>query len=337
MKKFASTGRCLAPIVGVFAPVLVALAQDVAPTPQPAGQPVATAVEVIVTGSNIPTAEEVTPQPVYLLNRDEIFRLGVRSATDLVQKLPTVSGPSINENVNTLGNGQTEIDLRGLGPKETLVLQDGRRLAPNGFARYTVELNSFFGGAVDLNMFPIGLIDHIDILKDGASAIYGSDAVAGAFNVWLIHRFQNHAEVYVSYGNTNLGASNDQAEELAYVLGGVGDDKTDIVVYAEWYNRDAIYNRDRDVTSNANFTRLGGIDNRSGDFAGRVGDFVYQPSLNSGARTPTPHAFPNVEGDPQYVPRLSLPRGQQLFNFLALTPAMAAVNREYLYGSLDRK
>ena len=83
-----------------------------------------------------------------------------------------------------------------------------------------------------------------------------ADAVAGVVNVWLIHRFQNHAEVYFSYGNTNLGASNDQAEKLAYVLGGVGDDKTDIVVYAEWYNRDAIYSRDRDISSNADFTRL---------------------------------------------------------------------------------
>ena len=64
-------------------------------------------------------------------------------------------------------------------------------------------------------MFPIGLIDHIDILLDGASAIYGSDAVGGVFNVWLIHRFQNHAEIYFSYGNTNLGASNDQAEEVS--------------------------------------------------------------------------------------------------------------------------
>jgi hypothetical protein len=59
MKKCAGTGRCLAPIVGVFAPALVALAQDVTPTPQTGGQPVATMVEVIVTGSNIPTAEEI--------------------------------------------------------------------------------------------------------------------------------------------------------------------------------------------------------------------------------------------------------------------------------------
>src|SRR5207247_6915272 len=264
-------------------------------------------------GSNTPTSEEVGPRPIDTYRKVDIERLGVRSATDFVQKLPTVSGPSINENINTLGNGQTEIDLRGIGTKETLVLQDGRRLAPNGFARYTVEFNSFFGGTVDFNMFPIGLIDHIDILKDGASAIYGSDAVAGVVNVWLIYRFR-HVEVYFSYGN-NLGASNDQAEELAYVLAGTGDDKTDIVLYAEWYNRAAIYSRDRNVSSNADFTRFGGIDDRSGDFAGVIGNFVYQPSLNGGARSPTRHAFPNVANDPQYVPLPSLPRAQQAFNF----------------------
>ena len=200
----------------------------------------------------------------------------------------------------------------------------------------TDDLNAFFGGTVDLNLFPLGLIDHIDILKDGASAIYGSDAVGGVFNVWLIHRFRG-LEIYASYGNTNLGASNDQGEERAYLLAGTGDDKTDIVVYAEVYNRAAIYNRDRDISSNADFTRFGGSDDRSGDFAGRVGDFVYQPGLNRGAGSPTRHAFPDVANDPQYVPLSSLPRAQQLFNYAALTPAMAPVDREYLYGSLDHK
>ncbi|HKE59679.1 MAG TPA: TonB-dependent receptor plug domain-containing protein [Pyrinomonadaceae bacterium] len=315
-----------------------AQAQEPTPTPTPgtAFQPVATTFEVIVTGSNIPTAEEVGPQPVDTYRRVDIERLGIRNATDFVQKLAMATGASINENVNIIGDGRTEIDLRGLFSKETLVLQDGRRLAPDGFAGHNADLDFFFGGRVDLNVFPLGLIDHIDILKDGASAIYGSDAVAGVFNVWLIHKFRG-LEIYASYGNTNLGASNDQGEERAYLLAGTGDDKTDIVVYAEVYNRAAIYNRDRDISSNADFTRFGGDDGRSGDFPGRVGDFVYQPSLNRGAGSPARHAFPNVENDPEYVLLSSLPRTQQLFNFNALTPAMAPVDREYLYGSLDHK
>src|SRR5437763_5331644 len=322
----------------IFCPLLAASAQELTPTPTPqtAGEPVATTFEVIVTGSNIPTAEEVGPNPVDTYSRGDIFRLGVRSATDFVQKLPAVNGASLNENLNVFGDGRTEIDLRGLFSKETLVLQDGRRLATDGFAGYDVGRNFSFTPTVDLNMVPLGLIDHIDILKDGASSIYGSDAVAGVVNVWLIHKFRG-LEVYASYGNTNLGASNDQGEELAYLLAGTGNDKTDIVVYAEVYNRAAISSRDRDISSNADFTRFGGNDERAEDFAGRVGDFVYQPSLNRSAGSPTRHAFPDAANDPQYVPLSSLPRAQQRFNYAALTPAMAPVDREYLYGSFDHK
>ena len=322
--------------MGTFCSVIATEAQDITPTPPATSQPVATTVEVIVTGSNIPTAEEVGPQPVDTYRRSDIFRLGARSATDFVQKLPEVNGASINDNTNTIGDGRTEINLRGLASKETLVLQDGRRLATDGFAGFEVGTNFFFTPTVDLNLVPLGLIDHIDILKDGASSIYGSDAVGGVVNVWLIHKFRG-LEIYASYGNTNLGASNDQGEELTYLLAGTGDDNTDIVVYAEAYNRAAIYNSDRNISSNADATPFGGGDNRFGDFAGRVGDFVYQPSLNRGAGSPTRHAFPDVANDPQYVPLSSLPRAQQAFNFAALTPAMAPVDREYLYGSLDHK
>src|SRR4029077_2868552 len=108
-----------------------------------------------------------------------------------------------------------------------------------------------------------------------ASAIYGADAVAGVFNVWLIHRFRG-LELYASYGNTNLGSANDAGEERAYLLAGTGDDKTDIVVYAEFYNRAAIFSRDADISSNADFTRFGGPDVRTGPSAGHVGDFVYR-------------------------------------------------------------
>src|SRR5438477_2209028 len=270
MKKRANTGLGLAIIAGVLPSVIAVSAQDVTPTPQTTGQPVVTAVEVIVTGSNIPTSEEVGPNPVDTYRREDITRLGVRSATDLIQKLPAATGAAINENVVNSGDGRVEINLRGLLSKETLVLEDGRRLAPVGFA----------GETVDLNMFPIGLIDHIDILKDGASAIYGTDAVAGVLNVFLKHKFRG-LELNASYGNANLGASNDQGEERTYLLAGTGDDNTDIVVYAELYNRAAIFSRDRNVSSNANFTRLGGTDTRSGNIAGRVDGFVLAPGLAS--------------------------------------------------------
>src|SRR6266849_9561831 len=117
----------------------------------------ATAERVIVTGSNIPTAEEVGPNPVDTYRRDDITRLGVRTPTDLVQRIPSVTGSNIGENVTNGGvGGATQISIRGIDPKETLVLQDGRRLAPVGVG---VDFTDF-------GQFPLGLIDHIDILKD---------------------------------------------------------------------------------------------------------------------------------------------------------------------------
>jgi iron complex outermembrane receptor protein len=161
----------------------ISFGQETASAPREADRGAATVLEIIVTGSNIPTSEEVGPHPVDTYRKDDITRLGVRSATDLVQKLPAATGASLNENTGPSGrgsDGRVEVNLRGLLAKETLVLQDGRRLAPVGFA----------GDTVDLNTIPLGLIDHVDILKDGASAIYGADAVAGVFNVWLIHKFR---------------------------------------------------------------------------------------------------------------------------------------------------
>jgi iron complex outermembrane receptor protein len=323
----------VAALVFILGPTPIASSQNVS---VPTEGSTAETERVIVTGSSIPTAEEVGPNPVETYRADDITRLGVRTSTDLVQKLPAATGASLNENAVNGGDGRTEVNLRGILAKETLVLQDGRRLAPVGFA----------GDTVDINTIPIGLIDHIDVLKDGATSIYGADAVTGVFNVWLIHRFRG-VELYSSYGNTNLGFANDMAEERAYLLAGTGDDKTNMVVYAEFYNHAALYARDTDIGHDADYRIWGGSDTRSTNFAGGLyvtsnpfsptGGFVYQPQLNGGARTPTPHAYPDVHSDPEYVPRKSLPTEQQLFNYSDLVPGIPAVDREYFYGSFDRK
>ena len=310
--------------VAVGLPVLLAsnvFAQN--PSPSPSMPIEATTERVIVTGSNIPTAEEVGPNPVDTYRLEDIQKLGVRTATDLAQRLPAITGASVNENISNGGDGRTEINLRGLFPKETLVLIDGKRVAPVGFA---------MGASVDINLIPFPLVDHIDILKDGASAIYGSDAVGGVVNFFLKHKFRG-LEIEASFGNTNLGSSNDAAEREGYLLAGTGDDKTDIVVFAEYYDRAALFSRDRDLSSNADFSRFGGPDTRSGNFAGRVGRFVLRPGLT----TPTPHSAPDVKSDPEYVPIGSIPIQDRLFNFAALTSAIPAADREYFYGSVVRE
>src|SRR5438132_6431079 len=260
-------------VAAVAFPLIIAMsARAQAPAPPPPPPPTgtniapaggaaaseATAERVVVTGSNIPTAEEVGPNPVDTYRRDDITRLGVRTPTDFIQRLPTVAGAGNTENQNNGGDGTTRVDLRGIDPKETLVLQDGRRLANDGFA----------GSSVDFNVFPLGLVDHIDILKDGASPIYGSEAVSGVVNVFLIHRFRG-LELYATYGNTNLGFAGDMGQEAMYLLAGTGDDKTNIVVYAGMYNQASIFSRDLDVTHDADHSEWGGFDIRSSNYAGR--------------------------------------------------------------------
>src|SRR5207248_8540956 len=155
---------------------------------------------------------------------EDIQKLGVHNATDLLTKLPQEMGSTVNQNIANGGDGTIIPNLRGLLPKETLVLIDGKRAAIIGSG----GTQSFGGPAtagVDINLIPFPMIDHIDILKDGASALYGSDAVAGVINIFLRHKFRG-LEIGGSIGNTNLGASNDAREMEAWMIAGTGDDQT---------------------------------------------------------------------------------------------------------------
>src|SRR5947208_11680957 len=161
-----------------------ALAQNPPPPPPPPGAaaapapaPGAAEVErVIVTGSNIPTAEEVGPNPVFSLNRDLINKSGAGTTTEqLLQRQPVMNGANIPVNNNGTGqsgpSGSAALALRGLDPGATLVLLDRRGVAP-----FPGSANSGYG-FVDLTTIPITAVQSIDILKDGASTTYGPDAV----------------------------------------------------------------------------------------------------------------------------------------------------------------
>src|SRR5213594_1881437 len=235
----------------------VAVGQVTAPSP--AG--IAEVERVIVTGSNIPTAEEIGPNPVDTYRPADLEKLGIRNATDLLTNLPQEMGSTVNQNAVAGGDGSVIPNLRGLLPKETLVLVDGKRVAISGIGGAFSAAPTFAG--VDINLIPFPMIDHIDILKDGASAVYGSDAVAGVINIFLIHKFRG-LEIGGSIGNTNMGASNDAHEWEAWLKAGTGDDKTDLVVIADFWERTGgIFSRDRDLSANAFFKPFGGFEARS--------------------------------------------------------------------------
>src|SRR5947199_5814499 len=277
IRRFEPPHFISASVGGLFALLACSVsAQNPLPTP---GVPTEAVVEpVIVTGSNIPTAEEVGPNPVDTYRTEDIEKLGAYNATDLVTKLPQEMGSTVNQNIANGGDGSVIPNLRGLLPKETLVLIDGKRAAIIGSG----------GGAgpgtagVDINLIPFPMIDHIDILKDGASALYGSDAVAGVIKIFLIHKFRG-LEIGGSIGNTNLGASNDARETEAWMIAGTGDEKTDILIVADGYSRDAIFSRDRNLTSNAQAIPFGGGDGRSSNSPGKIvtsdGTFILLPNI----------------------------------------------------------
>jgi iron complex outermembrane recepter protein len=289
----------------------------------------ATAERVIVTGSNIPTAEETGPNPVDTYRTEDIQKLGVVNQTDLLTRLPQESGGTTNQNIANGGDGAIIPNLRGLLPKETLVLVDGKRVSPNAN-----------GVGVDINLIPFPMIDHIDILKDGASAIYGADAIAGVFNIFLKHKFRG-LEIGGSIGNTNLGSSNDAHEYEAWMIAGTGDDKTDIVVIADAYDRGAIFSRDRDLTANGDGRPFGGQDARSSNKPGGIfvdgasAVFVLNPNLSA----PTPRSAPNALTSPQYFNRVGGvdPNSNfYKFNFASLTPSIPDADRQSFYASFTR-
>ena len=322
-------------------------AQSIVPaavaSPPPAQVTMGTTAEVervIVTGSNIPTAKETGPNPVDTYRPADLEKLGIRNAQDLQTFLPQEAGGTVNLNIGNGGDGTVQLNLRGLLPKETLVLVDGKRVA---FGSLGV---AGFSQAVDINLLPFPMIDHVDILKDGASAVYGSDAIAGVVNFFLIHKFRG-LEIGGSYGNTNLGASNDMGEWEAWLKAGTGDDKTDIVVIVDFWERTGgLFSRDRDISSNGNFTRLGGFDTRSGNEPGRIGSFRLIPKLFFSANSPPPHSAPNAATSPFYIRPQALgflngtlpgtDGDYVFFNFAAFTPALPPADRQVFYGSFTR-
>ncbi len=339
---------------------------------EPGAPPPSTAeVErVVVTGSNIPTAEETGPNPVDTYRPQDIEKLGIRSATDLQEFIPQAAGGSVNLNIGNGGDGTIQFNLRGILPKETLVLIDGKRVAYGSLGAAAGS------GGPDINLIPFSMVDHIDILKDGASAVYGSDAISGVVNFFLIHKFRG-LEIGATYGNTNLGASNEMGEWEAWIKAGTGDDKTDIVVIADFWERlGGVFSRDRDISSNGFQIPFGGFDNRSGNFPGRVQSARLLPSLFfgpggnpiPGVNTPLPHSAPNrktspfyknpyainpnaypgapgiigpnsfagVNGAPQFGTDYKGGGDYFFFNFAAFTPALPPGDRQVYYGSFTR-
>ncbi len=218
----------------------IAFTQEISPTPEATAE----VERIIVTGSHIPSAAEVGPNPVQTIDRDLINKSGERTTEELIRNL-TVAGPNgapSSNNGTGFTPGASSISLRGFDASSTLTLIDGRRVAP-----YPLGTSNGAVTFVDLNSIPRAAIESIEILKDGASSIYGADAVAGVVNIKLRHDYRG-AETSVEYGNT---LDKDSGEFSASLLFGAGDDKTSVSGVLSFYHRNSIFNRDRGYSSKA--------------------------------------------------------------------------------------
>jgi iron complex outermembrane receptor protein len=176
---------------------------------------------VEVTGTRIRQSDIEGANPIQTVSRADLDRSGVQSIGDFIQQL-TISGSAINTKFNSSGNfgfppdgsgvgaGATRVDLRHLGAQRVLVLVDGKRWV-NGSS------GSGVSNATDLNTIPMPIVDRIEILKDGASAIYGSDAIAGVVNIITRKDFSG-LEANAYWGQYNEGDGTTVSADISYGL-----------------------------------------------------------------------------------------------------------------------
>lgn len=194
--------------------------------------------EVVVTGSRIIKSDLEGPSPVQVLDSEYIASSGQTSVGQLLREIPSVAGGAQTTQVNYNGDGTNQLSLRGLGSTRTLVLMNGRRLPPSTTGLSSTSISS----AVDLNTIPVSIVERIEVIKDGASAIYGSDAVAGVVNIISRRDFPG-LSVNVQTGITQEG---DGARNMFDITFGDKNEDSAFSFFAGYVDEQAICACDRE-------------------------------------------------------------------------------------------
>ena len=232
------------------------------------------AKEIVVTGSLIRGSSEEAPAPVDVIGAEELSKQGSPSAIDLLKNLPNSSGIIGDANqfdARAQGNeGVASVNLRGLGPQRTLVLLNGKRIVQSGGSGIPI---------VDVNLIPSGAIGRIEVLKDGAAATYGSDAIAGVVN-FITRTNQNGFRASADYRYIS-GSDGDFGGALSY---GHSGDGGRIFVSAGYQRRSELQTIDRDFTiqpypNNPQGGWTGGGNPGNFDFNATVGGLVFTTDL----------------------------------------------------------
>lgn len=199
--------------------------------------------EVVVTGSRIKRADFISNSPVTSIGAEQFEITGTVNTESLLNTLPQVV-PGLDRTSNNPGNGTASVDLRGLGTNRTLVLINGRRALPTSQ-----------GGVVDINTIPTALIKNVEVVTGGASAVYGSDAVAGVVNFTLNDEYQGFG-VSASYETTEDGDADIFSADFTFGTD-FANGRGNAVVNVSVADREELFQGDRDFS---NFAQVDGFD-----------------------------------------------------------------------------
>lgn len=229
--------------------------------------------EIVVTGSRVRRKDLTTPAPITVVSKEQLQASGKVSIGDFLQTLPE-QGNAVNTSVNngSTGDGSTRVNLRGLGVERTLVLMNGRRFVQGGPGA---------NATVDLSSIPSAAIERIEVLKDGASAVYGSDAIGGVINL-ITRKKMNGVEV-TGYSGTSTH-SDGTIYDLNATAGSSGD-RGSLLFSGGYYTQNPVQAGDREFSrvplaySSSGIGILGGQPGvyTQGSGTGPAGTFVLAP------------------------------------------------------------
>ncbi|WP_162985368.1 TonB-dependent receptor plug domain-containing protein, partial [Pseudomonas aeruginosa] len=278
-----------------LAPSSAAAAEGQAPVDPPTVQ----LQRIEVTGSAIRRVDAETAVPISVLRAEELRQQGVTSTEELIGRLSGNQGVyNSSRSVGSATGGASFADLRGIGANKTLVLLNGRRLANNAID----------GSAVDLNTIPFAAIDRVEVLRDGASALYGTDAIGGVIN-FITRKSLNEGRVDSGYASpTQDGGGNQRNVSASWGFGELEEDRFNVFAVANYDKQERLGAKDRGYTYNYQPGR--GLDYSSGT--------AFPGNWSQGANASNPLAAGGCKGA-DLIPRNGICR-QSLWRYLDLVP-----------------
>ena len=240
---------------------------------------------VEITGSSIKRLQAETANPISIIKAEEFARQGVTTVQEALTRIPSSqssmgSGNAVGGNYSGLPTGgQSSADLRGLGGDKTLVLLNGRRLANHPYD----------SASVDLNMIPISALDRVEVLRDGASAIYGTDAIGGVIN-FITKRSVTTTTISAEVIRPRLAGGDEERVNLSSGFGALDTDGFNVLGVIDWHRQQAIGSQQR-AFSQTGIVRERGLDVTSGttfpgNYYDALADRAGNPSFATGCNPP---------------------------------------------------